>query len=123
MATRSKGRDASRSRRQRRVRKKVVGTTERPRLAVHRSNKHISVQVIDDSKGHTLAAASTLDSACSVDDGGTGSVAAAQAVGKLVGERAKDAGVDTVVFDRGGNRYHGRVAALADAAREAGLKF
>ncbi len=123
MATRAKGREAARSRRQRRVRKKVVGTTERPRLAVYRSNKHISVQLIDDSTGQTMAAASTYESACSTDEGGTGSVAAAKVVGTAIGERASAAGVDTVVFDRGGNRYHGRVAALADAARDAGLKF
>ena len=123
MATRTKGREAARSRRQRRVRKKVAGTTERPRLAVYRSNKHISAQLIDDSKGHTLAAASTYESGVTTGEGGSGSAAAASAVGKLIGERATAAGVDTVVFDRGGNRYHGRVAALADAAREAGLKF
>ena len=123
MATRAKGREAARSRRQRRVRKKVVGTPERPRLAVYRSNKHISVQLIDDSAGHTLAAASTYESAANTGDGGTGSIAAAKTVGQLIGERARSAGVETVVFDRGGNRYHGRVAALADAAREAGLRF
>ena len=123
MATRAAGRQAARSRRQRRVRKKVVGTSERPRLAVFRSNKHISVQLIDDSKSHTMAAASTYESAARSDDAGTGSAAAASAVGRLIGERATAAGIDTVVFDRGGNRYHGRVAALADAAREAGLKF
>jgi len=122
MATKSAGRQAARSRRQRRVRKKVVGTTERPRLAVFRSNKHISVQLIDDSQSHTMAAASTLESGVT-GGAGSGSAAAAAAVGQLIGERAKAAGVDTVVFDRGGNRYHGRVAALADAAREAGLKF
>lgn len=121
MATRTAGREAARSRRQRRVRKKVVGTTERPRLAVFRSNKHISAQLIDDSKSHTLAAASTYES--TVAASGTGSTDAATAVGKLIGERAAAAGIDAVVFDRGGNRYHGRVAALADAAREAGLKF
>lgn len=122
MATRTATRQAARDRRQRRVRKKVVGTTERPRLAVYRSNKHISVQLIDDSKSHTLAAASTYESGVA-GDSGSGSVAAASEVGRLIGERAKAAGVDTVVFDRGGNRYHGRVAALADAAREAGLNF
>ena len=122
MATKATGRQAARSRRQRRVRKKVVGTTERPRLAVFRSNKHISVQLIDDSQSHTMAAASTLENGVG-GGAGSGSVAAATAVGQLIGERAKAAGVDTVVFDRGGNRYHGRVAALADAAREAGLKF
>jgi large subunit ribosomal protein L18 len=122
MAARATGRSAARSRRQRRVRKKVIGTAERPRLAVFRSNKHISVQLIDDSKGHTMAAASTYESAAS-GGGASGSVDAAKAVGQLIGERASAAGVDSVVFDRGGNRYHGRVAALADAAREAGLKF
>lgn len=123
MATRAPGRQAARSRRQRRVRKKVVGTTERPRLAVFRSNKHISVQLIDDSKSHTLTSASTYETAVCADGTGTGSAEAAKSVGQLIGERATAAGVDTVVFDRGGNRYHGRVAALADAAREAGLKF
>ena len=113
---------AARSRRQRRVRKKVVGTTERPRLAVFRSNKHISVQVIDDSRGHTLAAASSYEADVR-SAGSTGSVGAASSVGALIGDRAKAAGVSTVVFDRGGNRYTGRVAALADGAREAGLNF
>ncbi len=122
MSTKTNPRQLSRSRRQRRVRKKVTGTTERPRLAVFRSNRHISVQVIDDSQGRTLAAASSYEA--DVRDGNsTSSVEAATAVGRLVGERAKAAGVDTVVFDRGGNRYHGRVAALADAARAAGLEF
>ncbi|MEZ5342572.1 MAG: 50S ribosomal protein L18 [Acidimicrobiales bacterium] len=111
---------AARARRQFRVRKKVIGTTERPRLAVFRSNRHISVQVIDDSVGNTLAAASTYES---VVDGGTSNIEAAQKVGQMIGERAKAAGITTVVFDRGGNKYHGRVAALADAAREAGLEF
>lgn len=86
-----------------------------------RSNKHISVQLIDDTKSHTLASASTLESG--VGQGASSSVAAASTVGQLIGERATAAGVNEVVFDRGGNRYHGRVAALADAAREAGLKF
>ena len=122
MATTTAGRQAARSRRQRRVRKKVVGTSERPRLAVFRSNKHISVQLIDDSKSHTMASASTLETGVG-GGAGSSSSAAAAAVGQLIGERAKAAGVDSVVFDRGGNRYHGRVAALADAAREAGLKF
>ncbi len=122
MAARSTTRQAARSRRQRRVRKKVVGTSERPRLAVFRSNKHISVQVIDDSKSSTVAAASTYEAAVR-SAGSTGSADAAKNVGRLIGERASAAGVEAVVFDRGGNRYHGRVAALADAAREAGLKF
>jgi len=109
-----------RQRRHRRVRKKVRGTAERPRLAVFRSNNHIYAQVIDDVAGRTLAAASTLDAK---GDGGTGNIEAAKKVGALVAERAKAAGVGKVVFDRGGFLYHGRVAALADAAREAGLEF
>jgi large subunit ribosomal protein L18 len=107
-------------RRQARVRKKVVGTTDRPRLAVFRSNKHISVQVIDDSSGTTLVAASTYEADFRT---GSGTVEGAKAVGATVGERATKAGISSVVFDRGGNRYQGRVAALADAAREAGLEF
>ena len=122
MASKTNPRHAARARRQRRVRKKVVGTAERPRLAVFRSNKHISVQVIDDTTGHTLAAASSYEADVR-STGNTGNTAAATAVGTLVGERAKAAGVGAVVFDRGGYRYHGRVAALADAARSAGLEF
>lgn len=114
-------RSAQRQRRQRRVRKKVAGTSERPRMAVFRSNKHISVQVIDDGQGRTLASASTHEAALRGD--GTGNKTAAAVVGSAVAERAKAAGVGSVVFDRGGNKYHGRVAALADAAREAGLEF
>jgi large subunit ribosomal protein L18 len=112
---------AARERRHARIRRHVSGTPERPRLAVYRSNAGIYAQVIDDRAGHTLAAASTLDSDLQVD--GEGKVAQSRAVGKLVAERAKQAGVDQVVFDRGGNRYHGRVRALAEAAREAGLQF
>ena len=115
------GRTASRLRRQVRGRKKVAGTAERPRLVVTRSNRHIVAQVIDDLKGHTLASASTLDASIR---GGEGDKSAqAKQVGALVAERAKAAGVEAVVFDRGGNQYAGRIAALADAAREAGLKF
>jgi large subunit ribosomal protein L18 len=116
-------RQVSRDRRHRRVRKKVRGTAERPRLAVFRSNKHIYAQVIDDVSGRTLASASTVEKAFAdaTGAGTTGTVAAAKQIGKLVGERAKGAGVVTVVFDRGGNRYHGRVAGIADGAREAGL--
>lgn len=109
-----------RQRRHRRVRKKVRGTAERPRLAVYRSNNHIYAQVIDDVTGRTLAAASTADAK---GDGGTGNIDAAKRVGALVAERAKAAGVSKVVFDRGGFLYHGRVAALADAARDGGLEF
>ena len=111
----------SRIRRHRRVRKKVQGTADRPRLAVFRSNKHITAQVIDDRTGRTLAAASTTET--DLKAGATGNKAAATQVGKLVAERAKAAGVTKVVFDRGGNLYHGRVAAVADAARESGLEF
>ncbi len=116
-------RTAARSRRHRRVRKQVVGSAQRPRLAVFRSTRHISAQVIDDATGTTLAAASTYESAVAGSVDYTGNAAAAAAVGKLVAERASAAGVSSVVYDRGGNRYHGRVAALADAAREAGLEF
>ena len=114
-----KNREA-RLRRHRRVRKKVKGTAERPRLAVFRSNKHITAQVIDDRSGRTLAAASSTEAGF---DGSGGNVDAARKIGELVAGRAKDAGVSAVVFDRGGNLYHGRIAALADAAREAGLEF
>ena len=110
-----------RDRRHRRVRKKVTGTSERPRLAVFRSNKHIYVQAIDDIARSTIAAASTMEVA--LRSGSTGTVDAAREVGKLVGERAKAAGINSVVFDRGGFKYHGRVAAVADGAREAGLEF
>ena len=114
-------RSVSRSRRHSRVRKKVTGTTARPRLVVFRSARHIEVQVVDDSVGKTLASASTMEADVRAADGDK--TAKAQTVGKLVGERAKDAGVTAVVFDRGGYRYHGRVAAVADGAREAGLEF
>ena len=114
-------RRVGRDRRHARLRKKVRGDSTRPRLAVYRSNVHIYAQVIDDRAGTTLAAASSAESAFAPD--GDGKIGAAKAVGKLVAERAKDAGVDKVVFDRGGNRYQGRVAALADSAREAGLEF
>ena len=106
--------------RHRRVRKKVHGTAARPRLAVFRSNKHLIAQVIDDDAGRTLAAASTAE-ADQRSAGSGATVDAATRIGQLVAERAKAAGVEAVVFDRGGNRYHGRVAALADGAREGGL--
>ena len=121
MSYSTKDKQRAKTRRHNRIRKKVVGTTERPRLAVARSNKHISAQVIDDSSGRTLAAASSVER--DLRGGATGNRAAATAVGRLVAERAKAAGVSKVVFDRGGFLYHGRVAALADAAREAGLEF
>ena len=118
----AKARREGRLRRHRRVRKKVHGTAARPRLAVHRSNKHISVQVIDDDAGVTLAAASSVEPTMrQVGSGAT--IAAAARVGELVAERAKAAGITTVVFDRGGFAYHGRVAAIAEAARNAGLEF
>ena len=104
-----------------RIRKRLSGTPERPRLAVFRSLKHIYAQVIDDENGRTLASASTRDKDLGIAYGGN--VEAAKQVGKLLGERAKKAGLESVVFDRGGHRYHGRVKALADAAREAGLQF
>jgi len=110
-----------RTRRHRRVRKKIMGTAERPRLAVFRSNKHIYVQVIDDFAGRTVVSASTTET--ELRTGATATVDAARNFGKLVGDRAKAAGITTVVFDRGGFRYHGRVAAVADGAREAGLEL
>jgi large subunit ribosomal protein L18 len=110
-----------RRRRHRRVRRKVSGTPERPRLSVFRSNRHIVAQVIDDVAGRTLAAASTVEP--ELRSSPTGNVEAARVVGRLVAERARAQGVRGVVFDRGGARYHGRVAALAEAAREAGLEF
>ena len=112
-----------RERRHDRVRKKVTGTTQRPRLAVYRSEHHIYAQVIDDSSGHTLAAASTLDKGLKSELPYGGNVDAAKRVGQLLAERAKDAGIQQVVFDRGGFKYHGRVAALAEGAREGGLEF
>ena len=118
----AKARRQGRIRRHRRVRKKVHGTAARPRLAVFRSNKHISAQVIDDDAGVTLVAASTVE-ANQREQGSGATVAAAQRVGELVAQRAQDAGVTAVVFDRGGFAYHGRIAAIADAAREAGLEF
>ena len=113
-------RSRARQRRHRRVRKVVKGTATRPRLAVFRSARHITAQVIDDQTGRTVAAVSTQQTG--VADGITG-VAAATEVGRLVAERARDAGIAAVVFDRGGYKYHGRVAALADAARNGGLEF
>ena len=114
-------RTASRLRRQMRGRKKLFGTTERPRLVVTRSSKHISVQVVDDLVGKTVASASTMEADLRTLDGDK--KAKAKQVGELVAERAKAAGVDGVVFDRAGHQYHGRVAALADGAREGGLTF
>jgi large subunit ribosomal protein L18 len=113
----------ARERRHRRVRSKVEGSVERPRLNVFRSLKHIYAQVIDDTAGHTLAAASTIDGELSAQCAGMNKTDCARLVGKVIADRAKAAGVSTVVFDRGGYQYHGRVKALAEAAREAGLEF
>lgn len=114
-------RKASTRRRHSRIRRRVQGTTERPRLAIFRSNNHIYAQVIDDSQHSTLAAASTLEADLRKE--GTSNKSASEQVGKLIAERSLKKGVKQVVFDRGGKLYHGRVAALADAAREAGLDF
>jgi large subunit ribosomal protein L18 len=116
-------RNAHRQRVHRRVRVRVEGTTERPRLSVYRSIGHIYAQVIDDRTGRTLAAASSIDKETRKDLKAGGNVAAAKAIGKKIAERARAAGIELVVFDRGGYKYHGRIAALAEAAREAGLKF
>lgn len=119
MAQQSKS--AARGRRHARLRKKIVGTAARPRLSVTRSARHVFVQVIDDSQGHTLASASTMEPELRALDGDK--TAKARRVGELVAERAKAAGIEEVVFDRGGNQYAGRVAAIAEAAREAGLNL
>jgi large subunit ribosomal protein L18 len=108
-------------RRHRRVRKKIMGTAQRPRLAVFRSNKHVYAQAIDDIAGRTLVAASTVEAQQRT--GPTATVDAAKSVGLLLAQRAREAGIDTVVFDRGGFTYHGRIAAVADGAREGGLVF
>lgn len=112
---------AARSRRHARLRKRIAGSSERPRLVVTRSARHVFVQIVDDSKGHTVASASTLEADLRSFDGDK--TAKAKKVGELLAERAKKAGVDTVVFDRGGNKYAGRVAAIADGAREGGLNL
>jgi large subunit ribosomal protein L18 len=114
-------RAAARLRRHRRVRKRVIGTPQRPRLVVKRSARHIFAQLVDDTAGHTVASASTLDTGLRDADGDK--TAKARKVGELLASRAKEAGVSTVVFDRGGYRYHGRVRALAEGARESGLSF
>ena len=115
----AKSKSSQRARRHDRLRKRVIGSAERPRLVVTRSARHVFVQVVDDVVGRTLASASTMEADLRGFDGDK--TAKARKVGELVGRRAKDAGVESVVFDRGGNRYHGRVAAIADGAREAGL--
>ena len=121
IGTRGKSKSAARDRRHARLRKKVIGTVERPRLVVTRSARHVFVQVVDDAKGHTLASASTFEAELRAFDGDK--TAKARKVGELVAERAKKAGVKAVVFDRGGSRYAGRVAAIADGAREGGLNL
>jgi large subunit ribosomal protein L18 len=116
-------REAARRRRHKRIRRRVIGTGERPRLNVFRSLQHIYAQVIDDWEGHTLVSASTIDSEVKRQLGGLSKTEQARVVGEAVAERALDKGIERVVFDRGGYRYHGRVKALAEAAREKGLKF
>ncbi|MDP2307166.1 MAG: 50S ribosomal protein L18 [Pseudomonadota bacterium] len=113
----------SRVRRKKRIRKKVFGSTERPRLSVFRTSTHMYAQIVDDVTGATVAAASTLSSELKGHDGHRGNIEAAKAVGRLIAERARAASINKVVFDRNGFLYHGRVQALADAAREAGLDF
>ncbi|MFB8367857.1 50S ribosomal protein L18 [Pseudarthrobacter sp. NPDC055928] len=117
----NKSKSASRSRRQLRIRKRISGTAIRPRLVVNRSARHVFVQVVDDTKGLTVASASTLEADLRAFDGDK--TAKAKRVGELVAERAKAAGIEAVVFDRGGNKYHGRIAAVADGAREGGLSL
>ena len=119
----SKTKEEIRKRLHLRIRKKLAGTPQRPRLAVFRSQAHIYAQVIDDEVGKTLCAASTVDKDLRKDTKSGANVAAAKAVGQLIATRAKEKGIEAVVFDRGGFQYHGRIKALADAAREAGLKF
>ena len=123
VSVRRLSREAHRERIHLRTRKRLVGTPEQPRLCVHRSTRHIRAQVIDDSKGSTIVSASSLDNEVRAKIKGGGNIAASKVVGKIVAERAKAKGIESVVFDRGGYQYHGRVQALAEAAREAGLKF
>lgn len=118
---RGKSKSAARGRRHLRVRKNVAGTSLRPRLVVTRSARHVFVQVVDDTVGKTLASASTMEADLRTFDGDK--TAKAKKVGELLAERAKGAGVEAVVFDRGGNKYHGRIAAIADGAREGGLSL
>lgn len=119
LGTRGKSKTAAKSRRHTRLRKRITGTADRPRLVVSRSSRHVFVQVVDDTTGHTVASASTMEADMRSFDGDK--TAKARRVGELLAERAKKAGVEAVVFDRGGNRYAGRVAAIADGAREGGL--
>jgi large subunit ribosomal protein L18 len=119
ISVKGKGKQVARTRRHLRVRKRVTGTAERPRLVVTRSSRHMVAQLVDDTTGRTVASASTLEADLRSAEGDK--VAKARKVGELVAERAKSAGVAAAVFDRGGNKYHGRVAAVADGAREGGL--
>ena len=121
LGTRGKSKSAAKDRRHTRLRKKVIGTEERPRLVVTRSARHVFVQVVDDAKGHTVASASTMEADLRTFKGDK--TAKAHKVGELVAERAKKAGIEAVVFDRGGSKYAGRVAAIADGAREGGLNL
>lgn len=121
LTVKGKGKNASRSRRHMRVRKRITGTPGRPRLMVNRSSRHMFVQLVDDSKGFTLASASTMETDLRALE--TDKTGKARRVGELIAERGKAAGVSAVVFDRGGNKYHGRVAAVADGAREGGLEL
>jgi large subunit ribosomal protein L18 len=118
---RAKGKSAARGRRHLRLRKKVTGTAVRPRMVVSRSTRHVFVQVVDDTVGKTVASASTMEADLRAFEGDK--TAKARKVGELLAERAKSAGIEAVVFDRGGNRYHGRVAAIAEGAREGGLSL
>ena len=118
---RAKSKSAARGRRHLRVRKKVSGTPQRPRLVVSRSSRHVFVQIVDDTVGKTVASASTMEADLRTFEGDK--TAKARKVGELLAERAKSAGIDAVVFDRGGNKYHGRIAAIADGAREGGLSL
>ncbi|HSU71203.1 MAG TPA: 50S ribosomal protein L18 [Micrococcaceae bacterium] len=119
LSVKGKSKSAARGRRHLRVRKRITGTAVRPRLVVNRSARHVFVQVVDDSQGLTVASASTLEADLRQFDGDK--TAKAKRVGELVAQRAKQAGIEAVVFDRGGNKYHGRIAAVADGAREGGL--
>ncbi len=121
LGTRGKSKSAAKDRRHSRLRKRITGTTERPRLVVTRSARHVFVQIVDDTKGHTVASASTMEGDLRSFEGDK--TAKARKVGELLAERAKKAGIEAVVFDRGGNRYAGRVAAIADGAREGGLSL
>jgi len=121
LGTRGKTKSAAKGRRHARIRKKIVGTTSKPRLVVTRSARHVFVQLVDDSKGHTLVSASTLEPELRSLEGDK--TAKARRVGELIADRAKKAGIDAVVFDRGGRQYAGRVAAIAEGAREGGLNL